>query len=173
MQDSTLFFSPQMFFIWSRQVTESFKMALEKDHSKKMRLKKKEAVSSLHCWDSITQKGQVIKKKLCIFKGLEGTAEVVYHWNTDQIRIDLFSFVSQHQWSIWSSLRFHKQNTAVTEFKYILRTRIALGRKTHYSAGCPCFLWALIFKFIWRKAVRGYLPAPRSERETVTSDKPQ
>lgn len=41
MQDSKLFFSPQMFFIWSRQVTESFKMALEKDHSKKMRLKKK------------------------------------------------------------------------------------------------------------------------------------
>lgn len=35
MQDSMLFFSPQIIFIWSRQVTESFKMALEKDHSKK------------------------------------------------------------------------------------------------------------------------------------------
>lgn len=44
--------------------------------------------------DLILQKGQVINKKLCIFKGLEGTAEVLYHWSTDQIRTDLFSFSS-------------------------------------------------------------------------------
>lgn len=41
MQDRMLFFSPQILVIWGRQVTETFKTALEKDHSKKNEIKKK------------------------------------------------------------------------------------------------------------------------------------
>lgn len=47
--------------------------------------------------DLIRLKGQAIKKKLCIFKGLEGTAQVVHHWDTYPIRTDFSSFPSWHQ----------------------------------------------------------------------------
>lgn len=46
MQDRMLFFSPQILVIWGRQVTETFKTALEKDHSKKNEVKKKGSIKS-------------------------------------------------------------------------------------------------------------------------------
>lgn len=58
---------------------------------------KKRAVLSLHRLRFDYTKRSSDKKKLRTFKGLEGTAEVVYHWNTDQVRTNLFSFSSWHQ----------------------------------------------------------------------------
>lgn len=71
---------------------------------------KNKAVSSLHCLQFDYTKRSSNKKKLCTFKGLEGTAEVVYHWNTDLISIDLFSFSSWHQCPVWISWGPHNQN---------------------------------------------------------------
>lgn len=84
---------PQILVISSRQVTD---VGIQESFGKIPNMIKKKQYQVSIASDLITQKGQVIKK-LCTFKGLEGTAEVVYHWNTDQISIDLFSFSSWHQ----------------------------------------------------------------------------
>lgn len=113
------FLLPQILVISRRQVTD---ISIQESFRKISSLIKKKQHQVCVALDLITQKGQVIKK-ICTFKGLEGTAGVVYHCNTDQISMDLFSFPSWHQCPVWCSWGLHKQNKQNSD--------ILLWKETH------------------------------------------
>lgn len=114
----------------------------------------------------------MIKKKLSTPEGPRDTAQAVYHWNRDQIRMDSFAFFFQ------LASEPHLKPPQIPHAELSSPQFRHEPRRTHHPAkttapfGCPRCLCPGTFPFICTEAVRGYLPAAPSERRADTGQEP-